>query len=155
MSEAHYHLLINHLPTAGLIFGLLILLAGTILKKPQVRQTGLLVIFIAGFGAIPTSLSGHEAEEVVEKLPGISHHLIHDHEELAEVFEKAMMALAIVALAAFILDYLKKPTAKWLIFVVLFAGISTVWFGKQVGESGGKIRHESEMKGESQAETTP
>lgn len=155
MSDAHYHLLINHLPTAGLIFGLLILLVGTVLKKSQVRQTGLLVIFIAGVGAIPTSLTGHEAEEVVEKIPGISHHLIHDHEELAEVFEKAMLALAIVAMTAFILDYLKKPTAKWLIFVVLFAGISTVWFGKQVGESGGKIRHETEMKGDSEVETEP
>lgn len=34
MNDAHFHLVVNHLPIVGVMIGFLVLLAGLIMKKP-------------------------------------------------------------------------------------------------------------------------
>ena len=47
MNGAHFHLLVNHIPIVGTIFGLLILLAVIILKNATVKLTGLATLIAA------------------------------------------------------------------------------------------------------------
>jgi hypothetical protein len=86
MNNAHYHLVVNHLPIITPLLGALILLGGIILKNNTVRKTALLVFIFGSFTAFLAMYTGEGAEEVVEKIQGVSEDLIKNHEELAERF---------------------------------------------------------------------
>ena len=51
MDGAHFHLLVNHIPIVGTIFGMLILLAGLILKNDTVKQTGLGTLMVSALSS--------------------------------------------------------------------------------------------------------
>ncbi|MFC7671286.1 hypothetical protein ACFQT0_30695 [Hymenobacter humi] len=85
MNQAHWHLLLNHAPILGSLFGLVLLLLAVALRlQPVLLRTGLVTLIVAALLTIPTQLTGDGAEEVVEDQPGVSEPLIHEHEEAAE-----------------------------------------------------------------------
>lgn len=141
MNEAHFHLLVNHLPIVGLLIGILALIVGLILKKREVQLTAL-GIFV--FSAITSALafySGEGAEEVVENMAGISETLIHTHEEYAESFFTLTLILGATALIAFIAELKKINVSRYLIILTLLLAISDGVLASFVGTSGGEIRH--------------
>jgi uncharacterized membrane protein len=140
MNGAHYHLLINHFPILGTLFGLILLSIGLIRANHTLLQTALLTLFIASILVAPTNATGEQAEEIVEQY-GVSHKIIHEHEEKAESALPFTMALGLLALLAYILDLRKVSWAKWLNFGVLALGIFAMYLLYQVGNSGGEIRH--------------
>jgi hypothetical protein len=141
MNEAHLHLLFNHFPITGLIISVLTLLFALILKKEQVEKAALFLILFCCLLSFPAFFSGEGAEEMVEELPGISHDLIHEHEEHAEPFiwfSGGLGALAFITLIAFFRSLKWK---KYLSLGVAFLGLITVFMSFEVGNSGGLIRH--------------
>ena len=52
MNEAHFHLVVNHLPIVGILIGLLVLVTGFILKKPEVKVTALGIFVFSGLASI-------------------------------------------------------------------------------------------------------
>ena len=72
MEGAHFHLLVNHIPIVGVIFGMLILLTGIVLKNGTVKQTGLGTLMVAALSVIFALLSGDPAGESVKGLPGVT-----------------------------------------------------------------------------------
>jgi hypothetical protein len=69
-----------------------------LLKKEQVQKAALWIIFCCCLLAMPAFFSGEGAEELIEELPGVSHELIHEHEEKAEVFIWLCAATGLLAL---------------------------------------------------------
>lgn len=142
MNTAHWHLLLNHLPIIGTVIGTLILLSGYLLKNQNiVKQTALGVIFFSALTAIPAYLTGEGAEEVAEKMPGVTEQFIDTHEDLGKVFLIVAMILGALALITFVSSYLKKKISSVLYIMVLVAAIGTCILAKQVGTSGGEVRH--------------
>lgn len=141
MNEAHFHLVVNHMPIVGLLIGILILITGLLLKKSEVKLTGLSVLVFSAIASIFAFYTGEGAEEVVENISGISKTLIHDHEELAEKFFTLSLIMGAIALIAFIADLKKFKYAKHLIILALVLSISDMVLAKFVGTSGGEIRH--------------
>ncbi len=141
MNEAHFHLTVNHFPIIGLVIGILVLIAGLVIKNSTVKRTALGIFVFAALGAIPSMLSGEGAEEIVEKYANVSHDTIHEHEENAELFLNIIIGLGILSLVAFWADIKQKSFSKNLIYVVLLFAFVTLYFGKVVGTSGGEIRH--------------
>ena len=86
MNEAHLHITLNHFPIIGSIIGVTILMAGLFFKSRDTLRTGLVILIVGAVVAIPTYLTGEAAEETVEHMSGISHDLIHEHEEKAELY---------------------------------------------------------------------
>ncbi len=84
MNDAHLHLLFNHYPIIGTLFGVLFLGYGLFAKNKSILHAGLLLLFLMALLAIPTQLTGEGAEEIVEEL-GVDHDVIHAHEEAAEL----------------------------------------------------------------------
>ena len=39
MNNAHFHLVVNHLPIGGILIGTLVLVAGWLIKKSEVKLT--------------------------------------------------------------------------------------------------------------------
>jgi uncharacterized membrane protein len=108
MNQAHLHLLLNHLPILGTLFGLLILAGGFLLKNDTVKRTALGIFVLSAILAIPAYLTGEGAEEVVEGLPGVTENLIEAHEDMANIFLWMVGALGLIALATFYTDLKSK-----------------------------------------------
>ena len=141
MNQAHLHLLLNHLPILGVLFGLLILAGGFFLKNNTIKRTALGMFVLSAIFVIPTYLTGEGAEEVVEGLPGVSENLMEAHEDLANIFLWVVGALGVFSLATFYADFKSKSMASSLYVLTFIAALGTMVFAKQVGTSGGEIRH--------------
>ncbi|HEX5111298.1 MAG TPA: hypothetical protein VFV79_00515 [Saprospiraceae bacterium] len=142
MNTAHWHMLLNHLPMVGIIIGTLVLAAGFVFKnQPAVKMTALGVFVFAALLAIPSYLTGEGAEEIAEKLPGVTEGFIENHEDLGKVFLILAECLGVLALITFVFMRMKNKLAPVLLGLVFLTAVGTSVFAKQVGTSGGQVRH--------------
>lgn len=141
MNQAHLHLLLNHLPILGVLFGLLIMAGGFILKNNTVRRTALGIFVLSAGFAIPAYLTGEGAEEIVENLPGVSENLMEAHEDMANIFLWVVGGLGLLSIVTFFADQQSKKIASALYTLTFVAALGTMFFARQVGTSGGEIRH--------------
>lgn len=141
MNDAHLHLIINHFPIVGIIVAFLVLIAGYVVNNPQIKATSLGIFIFSALAAIAANYTGEGAEEIVEKIPGISKSLIHDHEEYAEQFFTLSLILGGIALITLFLQIKKIRLAVYFYFLVIILAVSSLFSAYYVGVSGGEIRH--------------
>ncbi|GAB3334440.1 hypothetical protein GCM10027429_15690 [Marivirga atlantica] len=141
MNEAHQHLLVNHLPIVSLIIGILVLAAGYISKKNDIKLTALGIFVLAAIFSIAAFYTGEGAEEVVEETLDVSHKIIHEHEEHAELFYTLSLVLGALSIITFWLQLKKKQMANAGYIIVLLFALVCLYFGAETGNSGGEIRH--------------
>lgn len=153
MNGAHIHLLLNHLPIIGTIFGLLLLLYALLRKSDEVKRISLAVFVFTGLAAVPTYLTGEPAEEIAEKLPGVTEALIEGHEDAAMFALIAAIATSIVALAGLFIARRDRPFPSWLALTILLLALATGGLMARTANLGGQIRH-TEIRAES-APSTP
>src|SRR5690606_4042527 len=147
MNDAHYHLMVNHLPVAGLLIGILVLLAGLIFKNRAIKRTALGIFIFSTLASVAAFYTGEGAEEVVEDLAGLSETLIHTHEEYAELFYTLSLILGGLSLITFILEYRKVRFSRYLIILCLLTAMADGVLAAVVGASGGELRH-TEIRGD-------
>lgn len=141
MGDIQLHHLFNHLAPIGVLIGCIVLVMGFVLKKEHLRLTAAWIILIAGITVLPASKTGELAEEKSENITGVSHNVIHEHEEAAELALKLTLLAATIALG-FIIATKKAP--KWsniagvLLLVVCIASVVTLTIASH---EGGLIRH--------------
>ena len=141
MNDAHFHLVFNHFPIIVPIVGMLILIVGFFVDSDVVKRTAFGVFIFGAIMTFPAMFTGEGAEEVAEKLPGITHDIIHEHEEKAEVFAILSYILGLLSIGALWASLKQKSFANILSIVVLLLGLVGFYLGRQVGTSGGEIRH--------------
>ncbi len=141
MNDAHFHLIATHLPIVGVLIGFLVLLSGYVIKNPQVKTTALAIFIFSALTAISAFYTGEGAEDLVENLTGISETLIHNHEEVAELFFTMMLVLGGASLLTLFFQLKKLPFVKYAFVLVLLISISCIVISKNVGTSGGEISH--------------
>ena len=141
MNEAHFHLVVNHLPIVGILIGILVLVMGFILKKSEVKVTALGIFVFSALASIAAFYSGEGAEEIVERIPGISETLINQHEESAELFFTIVLILGAVSLGAMFLEIKKSKLSKFGFILVILLVLAAGVLAKNVGTTGGEIRH--------------
>ena len=141
MNDAHLHMIVNHFPIIGTIFGLGILISGMILKNNSVKNTAYVLFIVAAIFAAFSMGTGEGAEELVEDMPTVGKQIIHEHEEMAEKLALVLYVLGIISLGGLILSYLKNAKATMLSYVALVVAVVGVFFAQQTGTSGGEIRH--------------
>lgn len=140
MNQAHLHMVFNHFPIIGLFFGTAILLYGILKKQTILINTAYIMFIFCMIMAKATMMTGEGAEEIVEEL-GISHDIIHEHEELAEKYMKVLYALGLLSIAGLVTNSKKHAKASLVSYIVLLLAVAGVVFSKFVGTSGGEIRH--------------
>lgn len=140
MNQAHLHMILNHFPIIGLIFGIGVLFYGIIKKHNILVNTAYVIFIICMILTKATMMTGEGAEEVAEGL-GISHDLIHTHEEFAETYMKALYVLGIVSILGLVANIKKHSKALIISFIVMILAIVSAVLSKSVGTSGGEIRH--------------
>ena len=143
MNEAHLHLLLNHFPIIGTLFGVLLLAYGLFAKNKSILHAGLLTLFLMAVMAIPTQLTGEGAEEIVERL-GVDHDVIHEHEEAAGLAIWFMTGLGLLALATLFISRRtsgRETILRGLYIATLVLSVVVFVMMARVGSLGGEIRH--------------
>lgn len=141
MDAAHLHLLLNHFPIVGSMIAVAALIWGLLSHSDAVKKFGLGALFAMSLIAIPVFATGEPAEERVEKLAGVEHSTIHEHEEAAEFSILLSHITGLAALAALLLGAKKPEKFAPAVYVVLVLSIITLASMARTGYLGGQIRH--------------
>ncbi len=141
MNDAHLHMVVNHFPIIGSIFGLGILITGMILKNNSIKNTAYVLFIVAAIFAAFSIGTGEGAEEMVEDMPNIGKRIIHEHEEIAEKLALVLYLLAAISLTGLIMNIKNYSKAKLISYVAIVVATVAVVLSTQVGTSGGEIRH--------------
>jgi hypothetical protein len=100
------------------------------------------MIFILGaLAAIASMSTGEGAEEVVEKLSGVTENYIKRHEETAETFAIFSYILGGISLLGLWASFKQKTFSNFIAIGTLVFAIVVLFFAKQTGTTGGEIRH--------------
>lgn len=141
LNSAHIHLLLNHLPIIGTLFGFFLLAAALVRKSDELKRAGLVTFILTALITIPVYLTGDPTAGIVEKLPGVSLPLIEQHDNAATVSFAAVAILGIVAL--FGLWRYRRTAFLPNTFVMAVLAMSIIVSGLMIwtGTLGGQIRH--------------
>jgi uncharacterized membrane protein len=153
MNDAHLHLVVNHFPIIGTIFGLGILIGGIVFKNNAVKNVSYIIFVVAAIFTLASMSTGEGAEELVEDMPSIGKQIIHEHEELAEKLAFVMYILGAFSLLGLYTTIKNHSKAKLVSFLVLVIAVVGVVLAKSVGTSGGEIRHTEIRANEQPAQT--
>lgn len=149
MNGAHWHLVVNHLPIIFPIVGVIVMITGLISKSEAVKRTAFMIFILGALAAIAAMNTGEGAEEVVEKINGVTENFIESHEETAETFAILSYILGGISLLGLWASF-KQKTFSYLISIstLIFAFV-VLFFAKQTGTTGGEIRHTEIRSGNS------
>lgn len=140
MNDAHFHLVVNHLPIIIPGIAVIILLGGFIFKSEIVKRTAFVIFILGAITTFVAMSSGEGAEEVVEHM-GADHHLIHEHEEMAEKFALASHALGLLSIVGLWANYKRKKFSNSIAIIVILVSAVAIFLGRQTGTTGGEIMH--------------
>src|SRR5688572_22848487 len=123
MNVTHLHLLLNHVPVLGTVFGLGLFVFAYWRRSDEIKRAALGLFLIAALIAIPAYLTGEPAEDNVESLPGVTHALIERHEEAAAIAMTGVLVLGLMSLAGLILFRRQHPLPRWFGSLTLTAAL--------------------------------
>jgi uncharacterized membrane protein len=141
MSGAYPHLLVNHFPILGTIFGILILGAGMFLKNDTVKQTGLATLVFAALTSAVALFTGDPAGEAVQNLPGISEPMIEYHENMAYMSLWILFPSGLLSAMAFYSIWKKEKGVKNLVIAAFVLSLIAAGWLAYVAKTGGRIHH--------------
>ena len=141
LCTAHFHLLVNHFPILGIFFGLILAILALILQNRTLRFTALGFLLFSSLTFLPSNATGEQAEEQIEHLDGVSHTLIHEHEEKAESALPFAIIVGVLAIIGIILEAKKHKLPQALLLVNILMALWLMYLLAQVATSGGEIRH--------------
>lgn len=141
MNGAHWHLVTNHLPIIIPIIGLIVLIAGIILKSDVLKKTAFFIFILASLTAIAAFTTGEEAEEIIERVPGIEERYIETHEDNAKTFATLLHVLGAISLIGIWANWKEKGFSNVINIIALILSSVVIYFGSVTGTSGGEISH--------------
>jgi len=153
MNGAHWHLLVNHLPIIFPLIGVIVLTTGLIAKSDAIKRTAFLIFMLGALAAIAAMTTGEGAEDIAEKISGITRNNIHKHEEAAETFSLLAYVLGGISLLALWASFKQKSFSTIVTIATLVFAVALLFFAKQTGTTGGEIRH-MEISGDYPLPTT-
>ena len=141
MNEAHLHLAINHFPIILPLVGLILLIAGGILKSSILQRTAFIFYIMAALLTVAAYSSGEAAEHFIEDLPGVEEKYMELHEEAAETFSWIMYILGGFSLVGIWVHLKQKSFGKWIGYLTIILTIVALFYAKETGTTGGEIMH--------------
>lgn len=141
MNNAHWHLILNHFPIIGTLGGIVVLFYGLIRKSTDTKVLGALMILAMAIISVVVMETGEAAEDVVEKIPGISEAAMEAHEDAAKIANGILIASGVLALIGLALQFFKKSAVTIAMSATLVLSSVAFGFMAYTGYLGGKIRH--------------
>jgi hypothetical protein len=153
MNYPHLHLLTNHIPVLGSMFGLALLAWGLIRRDASLVKTALGGLVLVGLATIAIYFTGEPAEHAIRNLPDFSREYAHDHEEAAELATIAFGLFALLGAAILWRARGRPMRTREGVLSLIGAIIVSVMMGN-AAFIGGRIRH-TEIRPGTTTITTP
>jgi len=141
MDAIHMHLLLNHFPILGTLFGAVLLGFGIFLKKNTLTNAGLIMLIAMAAITPVVANTGKGAEETIEAMPGISERYIETHEELGKTATWVMIGLGGLALITLLINRWHFTLGRVMAVLTLVGSLGVFGLMAKVGNTGGEIRH--------------
>jgi hypothetical protein len=141
MNAVHFHLLLNHVPVLGTVFGLGLLMIAHLWRSDAVFKATLCLLLVTALVAIPVYLTGEPAEDAVSGLPGVTENLIEKHEDAAAVALGGVLGLGLLSLAGLVIFRGERTVARGFAIVTFIATLSVSALMGYTANLGGQIRH--------------
>lgn len=139
MNWAHIHLMLNHVPVLGTVFGLVLLVWGLLRRSDVLQRAALATFVVVALTAIVVYLTGEPAEGVVERLVGTAEPAIEAHEGAAVVSLIGVELLGVIALGGLVLA--RRSWHAALTLGALVGSMVTAGLMARTANLGGQIRH--------------
>jgi uncharacterized membrane protein len=140
MFAPQIHLMLNHVPVLGALFGTFALAAGMRSRNDTLTRAALVMLVVAAAVAIPVYITGGLSEDSVEKMAGVHEATIESHEDMAKVSTLGLAVLGLGALVALSRSRRRPPSHR---FVAALLAVAIVLSGALAWTAhlGGQIRH--------------
>jgi hypothetical protein len=93
---AHFHLMLNHVPTIGTVVALGLLMVGYTRRDDGLKHIGLEVLFMIAVLTVPAYMTGVGAYQALRKAPDVSDIAIRVHQDVA------LIAFTVTEIAGFV-----------------------------------------------------
>ena len=141
MNPVHIHLFLNHVPVLGNVFAVILLAYALLRRSDELIRIGLLILVLTGLVAIPVFLTGEPAEEIVEKIAGVSEAIIEQHENYAKFALGTAILRGIAAFLTFLFSFWSQKNLTWMVIAIFFLAIISGSWMLKTASLGGQIRH--------------
>jgi hypothetical protein len=148
MNPIHVHLLLNHIPVLGTLFGCILLLYALLRRNSDYSNVALGVFVILALITPIVFFSGDKSVDRVEKISGVLEKAIDAHDEAAEGAFAAIEGLGVLSLLQLLLGFipsLQKQKSKLAWLTALGAALAFGWVA-YAANLGGQIRHAEELQ---------
>ncbi len=138
----YLHVLLNPLPIYGLAAGLLALFVALLLRSPQARIAGFIVIIVCSASAWPVYELGEQAYDPVSSLADDQGQAwLKEHKARAEKLIVLFYVLAAAGIAGLVASWKSDKLSFIAAILVLVLGLTTLGAGGYIAYAGGRIRH--------------
>ncbi len=142
MEATHWHLMLNHFPILGTLFGLGLLLAGIFRREGILIRAALLVFLLLALLTVAVFQTGETAhEKLYMNVSEASQDWIMIHQKIARQARWMMVGLGGLSALAW---WMQRKNHRWqriCLWAVVVVGSLTFGLMAQTGNSGGKIMH--------------
>ena len=135
MSAIHLHLLLNHAPLFGDLFGAALLLAAAPRRNRTLFKTALVVLVLSAAVTPLVFITGGRAADSIGRIEGVAQEAIEPHETAAKQFLVISSINGVIALIG-----LLRPRRGVTIAVAVFS-VVTLLLAARTANLGGLIRH--------------
>lgn len=153
MNYAHLHLILNHVPIMGALFGLGLLLVSLTGKNADLRRASYIIFAGVALLAIPVFLSGFAAQAMLQG-PNISDDLVRRHESSALLSIWWIEITGALALIGLWQSQSKQGIPRGNVIAVLVFSLMTAGLVARTSNTGGDIRHPEDITGNAAPLTT-
>jgi len=104
-------------------------------------NTAYSVFIVAAIFSAVSMATGDGAEEMVENMPSIGKHIIHEHEEMAEKLALLLYVLGTISIVGIVFNNKDHKNQNIVAYLALFLATCGIVLGALTGTTGGEIRH--------------
>jgi uncharacterized membrane protein len=138
---SHAHIILNHFPTVGFVFALVVYIAGLVMNNDVMKRASLVLFVICAVLGVPTYVTGAASMWALTGVPGISRAVINAHRDMALL---TLFGLAFTGVTAWIELWRFRHLGRFSnrsLYLVLALAIITLGVMAETGHRGGQINH--------------
>ncbi len=141
MNWAYIHLLLNHLPVLGTVFGLALLAYAIVRRNDGLKKVALGVFVAVALLALPVYFTGEPAEKVVENAAGVTEGMVEAHQESALISLIGVELLGIIALVGLFVSRGGRLLSTNLTTAAVVVSLAAAGLMARTANLGGQISH--------------
>jgi uncharacterized membrane protein len=141
MDWVQIHLALNHIPVVGLPLLVMVLIVGWWRKSDELIRFALWSVLLLAAAAIAIKFTGDFAAEQFARRIESARTLVTRHEEAGDQVTTAVFFLGLLVATALFLARRGRPFARWILILVVSAGLVTSFLYARSAHTGGQISH--------------